>query len=273
MRASKKYRSQKSKVKSKNLKHCDPHISGAEGIYEDLKIYRITGKYIDRALSHSRGIPDKIVITMEKLKQKPEAICALPVATLKCISLSEAKKLIKNLLKTVSVSETAIKSAFKVLNSKQAMRGASLVRSVSGIRIEPDKTRGIRASRLGISLSAERILSSKLHKKSINNTTVKEAVMLASKVASCDEVIAELCISDDPDYTTGYISSGHFGYIRIPNIKHKGDRKGGRVFFVKEKADRDSLIKYLEETPVIINKISECMGVLSLDEILNCHNS
>ena len=50
---------------------------------------------------------------------------------------------------------------------------------------------------------------------------VKEALMLASKAASWPDVIAEVCISDDPDYTTGYIASKELGYLRIPNIKRE----------------------------------------------------
>ena len=60
----------------------------------------------------------------------------------------------------------------------------------------------------------------------LNNTTVKEAIILASKVAACRQVTAELCISDDPGYTTGYISSKKYGYVRIPHIKKKGEKNG-----------------------------------------------
>ena len=40
----------------------------------------------------------------------------------------------------------------------------------------------------------------------INTTTVKEALILASKLHHA-HIIAEVCISDDPDYTTGYFAS------------------------------------------------------------------
>jgi 6-carboxyhexanoate--CoA ligase len=132
------------------------------------------------------------------------------------------------------------------------MHGAALVLSESAVRVEPDRQRGVRVSRLGILREAERRLSRRLARKGINTITVKEALVLASKVASCGDVLAELCVSDDPDYTTGYVASRGFGYVRIPNIKHKGSSSGGRVFFTKEGADVTRIVEYLERTPMIV---------------------
>jgi 6-carboxyhexanoate--CoA ligase len=84
--------------------------------------------------------------------------------------------------------------------------------------------------------------------------------------------LAELCISDNPDYTTGYVALRKYGYIRIPHIKRKGRKNGGRVFFIEEHTDRDSVIEYLEKTPVLINKTSDCFGVCTIDEILGGYN-
>jgi len=94
-----------------------------------------------------------------------------------------------------------------------------------------------------------------LSKMRVDTTTVKEALILASKVASHPDVTAEICISDDPDYTTGYIASKQLGYLRIPNIKRRGEKHGGRVFIVKESADIDRLTNYLEKTPVIVSGV------------------
>ena len=132
------------------------------------------------------------------------------------------------------------------------MSGAALILSESGRRADPDKVRGIRVSRLGITEGAERGLARKLARKGINTAIVKEAIILASKVASCRGVIAELCVSDDPDYTTGYVASRIYGYVRIPHIKPKGSLSGGRVFFVDEMADAKSIIEYLEKRPVLV---------------------
>ncbi|HBR22823.1 MAG TPA: 6-carboxyhexanoate--CoA ligase [Nitrospiraceae bacterium] len=231
------------------------HISGAEGIYEKSEIQKICEKYIKRALTHPRGKPDEIVITIEKIRQKPKTISLLPVITLDCNSPEKAKKIITQKLESLGISKKAIDNGFVVLNSKKTMRGASLILLKSGARVEPDKERGVRVSRMGIEKSTEKNLSEKLSGAKISTTLlrrVKEALVLASKAASWPDVIAEACISDDPDYTTGYIASKEFGYLRMPNIKKVKEMHGGRVFFIRETADIAGLISYLERKPVII---------------------
>lgn len=270
MRASKKAKRQRAKTPINDSDSREIHISGAEGIYEEKEIDEVIRKYVDRALSHPKGSPDNIVISAEEIKQKPQTIRSLPVTTVTCRSTLQARSLIQNLLKICGISEKAMRASFFVTNSSDTMRGGALVLSGSGRRVEPDKVRGIRASRLGLTKSADKILSRNLAKHGINNITVKEAIILASKVAACPQVIAELCISDDPDYTTGYVSSKKFGYVRIPHIKKKGEKKGGRVFFLEEDADIDAVTGFLEKTPVIINSISPCFGVRTIHEIIDC---
>lgn len=143
---------------------------------------------------------------------------------------------------------------------------------MSGIRIEPDKQRGVRVSQLGITEKADKLLSEKLAKQKINIPNVKEAIILASKVASDQKIMAELCASDDPDYTTGYVASIKYGYVRIPHIKRRGDKKGGRVFFMADNAEVEETIHYLEKSAVLINRIAECSGVVFLHEILDSNN-
>jgi 6-carboxyhexanoate--CoA ligase len=154
-------------------------------------------------------------------------------------------------LSEAGLSREVIERGIRIAAGNEVMRGASLIRSVSGIRAEPDTLRGVRVSRLGIERSSERRLSRGLARGGINTSTVKEAVVLASKVASCGGVVAELCISDDPHYTTGYVASAGLGYVRVTKIKDPGSMSGGRIFFVEEKADVSPIIDYLEKIPVI----------------------
>jgi 6-carboxyhexanoate--CoA ligase len=81
--------------------------------------------------------------------------------------------------------------------------------------------------------------------------------------------VAEVCISDDPDYTTGYVASEYLGYVRIPHIKKKRDRRGGRIFFLKENADILHVISYLEKTPILIEGIKPCSGEKTIEGILD----
>jgi 6-carboxyhexanoate--CoA ligase len=228
------------------------HISGAEGIFDASEITRANGDLIKRALTHPRGAPDKIVITLEKVSGRPLKSAVLSVETAESASPDAARVLIRAKTVRLGISAPALAAAFRVLYSGNVMRGASLISSVSGKRLEPDKKRGIRVSCFGTDRASDAALSEKLISLGLNNTTVKEALLLASKVASCRDIIAEICVSDDPDYTTGYIASRKFGYLRILNIKKTGSMCGGRVFFVREGADTGRVISYLQNKPVVL---------------------
>ncbi|HYA12403.1 MAG TPA: 6-carboxyhexanoate--CoA ligase [Thermodesulfovibrionales bacterium] len=264
MRASKKLVTSHSSLVSPK----EVHISGAEGLYRKSDIPEIIEQYIERAFKHPRGKADKIIITIEDIKGKPETICALPVATIKNITPRGGRELAIHMLQSLGISKKAIERAFESVR-KIGMRGAAIITAENGKRLEPDRKRGIRVSRFGITKLAFKTLSSKLSKYGINTETVQEALILASKVSSCRHVIAEICVSDDPNYTTGYVASKKFGYVRIPHIKNKGSKNGGRAFFVKEGIDVGDIIEYLEKRPVIIGKVSFCEGVIPFNEILN----
>lgn len=254
MRASKNAKSIEHRAKGKKSNRQDIHISGAEGLYGFSEIEKITWAYFLRAVSHPKGKPDKVVITVEEVKEKPRIVGCLPFSTVPCNSTEEAQKVLMKLLSDSGVSRKAILKAFRLVSGRAAMHGAAMMRSGSALRVEPEKKRGIRVSRLGIQKDAGRRLSGRLSKKGINTATVTEAIVLASKVASCRGVVAELCVSDDPDYTTGYVASAKLGYVRIANIKQRGSLSGGRVFFIDERADAERIIKYLERTPVLVGK-------------------
>lgn len=277
MRASKqvqssklKVQSLKSKIENQKTKIKEIHISGAEGIYRKPEIQKILKQYIERALNHPRGKADKIVITIEEIREKPKTISALPLVTVENLSPIEGGKIARKLLQSERISRVAVDRAFELIK-KDGMRGAAIITAEKGKRLEPDAERGMRVSKLGITNLALKELSTRLSKKGINNETVKDALILASKVLSCDHVVAELCVSDDPNYTTGYVASKDLGYIRIPHIKRNGSKSGGRAFFVKEGTNVRDIIEYLERRPVIIGKVSLCRGIVSFDEILNSH--
>jgi 6-carboxyhexanoate--CoA ligase len=263
-------RASKTAVSRKRLAHGakEIHISGAEGLYEDSDIQKVVKSYVDRALAHSKGKADKITVTIEEIKREPIEISSLPISTLECDTPSEAEHQILHILFSLGISKKAVDTAFTAIRNS-GMRGATIITAQKGIRLEPDKKRGVRASKLGITKPASRSLSLRLARHGINTDVVKEALILASKVMAHRNIVAELCVSDDPDYTTGYVASKKYGYIRIPHIKKKGSRHGGRTFFMRESADAGNIIHYLEETPVIMVNASACKGVLSIDEILD----
>ena len=95
----------------------------------------------------------------------------------------------------------------------------------------------------------------------------REALALATKVAHAPGVVAELCWSDEPDYTAGYVASLQTGYVRFPRLKDIGDPKGGRVFFVNRDAlNMTKLIDYLQFCPVLIAAAGECRAAITPEE-------
>jgi 6-carboxyhexanoate--CoA ligase len=255
-----KMRASKKASRSRNVTLAEFHISGAEGIVGGSEIARANEALIKRALTHPRGAPDKIVITLEKISGTPLKSAVLPVETAASVSPDASRALISAKAAQLGISAPALTTAFRVLYSRNAMRGASIISSLSGKRLEPDKKRGVRVSCFGIDKTDDAALSERLRSLGLNNTTVKEALLLASKVASCRDITAEICVSDDPDYTTGYIASRRFGYLRILNIKKPGSMCGGRVFFVREGADTENVISYLQNKPVILQYGSKGSG-------------
>ena len=243
------------------------HISGAEGIFPGSAVDEVVRYYTERAMSHSRGTPAKTSITVEALKQPPVFLRSLRVRTLDSSNQVESEHAIRTLLERIGVSRRAIAAAFKVLRSSSVMRGAALVCSRGGCRLEKDRSRGVRASWLGISSRARATLIRKLAPYSIATDTVLEALTLATKVAAAPGVVAELCVSDDPDYTTGYLATKALGYLRLPFIKPRGDFSGGRVIFLKKGADPSSTMSWLEQTPVIMNATGKVGGPMPIRHI------
>jgi 6-carboxyhexanoate--CoA ligase len=263
MRASKKKQSDSQSCYENSIEcsRNEIHISGAEGLYIKAEITKAVEGYVKRAFEHPRGKPDCIVLTIEEIRQKPRRINSLPLHTVNSTNVRDARSFAKKSLQGVGISDAAIDSALDLVSTGSSMRGAALIIASSGKRIEPNRERGIRVSRIGISRPADTKLRQKLTRLTINTDTVREALVLASKVAACRPVIAELCVSDDPDYTTGYIASETLGYLRIPHIKKKKARTGGRVFFIHTESDKDEIIEYLEEIPVMVSTIAPCYGI------------
>lgn len=242
------------------------HISGAEGIYERNDLEDVVRGYTKRAFSHDRGRADQVRLSIEKLEDVPRKISSLPLCTVNTRNPQAAKKVAVRILSSVGITERAVEEAFKAISIGITMRGAMLM-DVEGVRLEPDLLRGVRVTRMGITKKASAILSRKLARLGINNNTVKEALILASKVHKYRLVLGELCISDDPNYTTGYVATRAYGYIRLPRIKKRGMPSGGRAFFIAG-GEVKELIKYLQSHPVMIHNIKPCKGIVAIDELL-----
>ena len=220
------------------------HISGAERIVKLEEVGTIAQSLADRALHHSKGTADFINITVDLIPpEKITYIDCLKVEEHKTGSISESHQLAIDLLQGPHISEAAVLKAISLLKSlDKSMRGAMLVDAITGERLDTGD-RGVRVSHM------DSFDSYALG----DNEHMREALVLASKVQSADGIVGELCWSDDPDYTVGYVACNGV-YHRLPNMKEFGSDIGGRVFFVRSDIDSESVIEYLERTPVLVQR-------------------
>lgn len=237
------------------------HVSGSERILDESNLGKTFNEMVYRALS-SYILPDSISINVEKIEN--DSVCyaeSLDIKTVKSPTPKCAEKNAKEILKANGIKTEIIAHAFNLLRCGPAfggnnMRGGIIMDAATGKRIEPDINRGVRVSRIDYADYARSCIEKALLIHDIFHHRVIDAVAIATKVCRRKETVAELCWSDNPDYTTGYVASRTSGYVRITNMKDKGSSRGGRVFFVNpEWFSLNDYVHYLERQPVIINKI------------------
>lgn len=226
------------------------HVSGAERIVEESEVSTVAKAMVERALNHAKGKPDFINVKVEAVNA-PRKLSALKVTTNEAKSPEEGWRIAADLLKSDGVEH--IDKLLELFKSTYSMRGAMLVDADTLQRLEPDPMRGVRATYMdresqGQGVGVERGVGVKDH--------YLEAIVLATKVANAPGIIAEICMSDDPDYVTGYVASKRLGYQRITSLKEKGDGAGGRIFLYRgPREEVAKTIEFLEKTPVLVTDV------------------
>lgn len=217
------------------------HISGAERLAPATELPQLASAMTSRALHHDKGRPDTIHITVDKIEESTISTVPALVPFLESNSSpGDARKLIAQRLHAAGIQAADI--AVEMAYSLTGLRGAALIDSSSGQRLDPNPARGVRVSTFdAISHPSKDCAKDHFH----------EALILASKVHSAPGIVAEICLSDDPYYTRGYLALDGI-FHRIPNIKDHGSTLGTRIFIVEPGTDIPELIDYLENTPVYI---------------------
>ncbi|WP_332694982.1 6-carboxyhexanoate--CoA ligase [Halalkalibacter lacteus] len=226
------------------------HISGGEQLSNYENINQSIHYLMEKALRHSRGKPDFMQIQFEAINEPVKQISPLPIRTHEVDSVKEGQALAWKLLEKSGVPHKVIHTVYKQMSEYSNMRGAILYNIYSGERIDYRGNKGIRVSRMDWD-NANFQEWAKLHQLPLTEK-VKEALVLASKVASHPSTIAELCWSDDPNYMTGYVASSKLGYQRITKLKEYGDDRGCRIFFVDNVTDLNTYIDFLEKQPIFV---------------------
>ncbi len=227
------------------------HVSGAERIVtsED-----IPSTFLE-LLRRPKGQYNEMVITLERIDQPVILERSLPISSFSFESVEKARKFAHQCLIDSGIKPDIAEKGISLLvkgpsPSGGNMRGAVLLDVDSGERVEPDPYRGVRTVRVDWMdrfKTAQYLPRTSLTERSL------DAIVIATKNIHCG-VLAELCWSDDPDYTTGYVASQVLGYVRIHPLKEKGTPIGGRVYFISGKKVEE-ITGCLEGKPVLVRSL------------------
>ena len=222
------------------------HISGAERIVPESSIPSLTAVLAERALKHAKGRPDFINIKVEAATE-PLRLKALAVSTYAARSPAEGWRIVRDLLSADGVAR--IDEVIDLFHETYGMRGAMLLDADTLERLEPDAARGVRATFMDAAESTAQAFSSE-------KNHYAEAVVLATKVAYAPGIVGEICLSDDPDYVTGYVASQRIGYARITCLKAKGDPAGGRIFLYRGPREKvGETIDFIQRRCVLVEEV------------------
>ena len=226
----------------------DAHISGAERIVLARDIPVLASALAERALHHAKGVPDEIHLKIE-VAENIKHLVSLPVSTYVTNTPAEGRAVAARLLSSAGI--TRIDEILARFQETYGMRGAMLLDADTLERLEPDPERGVRATYMDAYCNGQdaRCPSGDVRKKN----HFAEAVVLATKVANAPGIVGEICVSDDPDYVTGYVATKEIGYCRITTVKEMGDPCGGRIFLYR--GPREGVaetIRYLQKQCVLV---------------------
>lgn len=237
------------------------HLAGAERLVAGEEVAEVTAGLARRALNAAGGESVEIVCNIEKVDTAD-----IHYATLPCLhpynvkDYHEGRQLAKRLLEETGVANNVATEALNMLTAgpgpnKTVMRGAVILDVHMGERMERNPARGVRVTRMDLTAECHAKQSEVLAKAGLKHRRVIEALTLSGKVLSCPGIVAELCWSDDPEYTAGYVASPAKGYRRISELKPAGQAIGGRIFFVDfGNVELSEVVNYLEKKSVLFNQ-------------------
>lgn len=227
------------------------HISGAERIVAEEEIADNLSSLLQRALTHTKGKADFIQMTVEAVEASQIARAPfLPIVSFPVESAAQGREKALYVLEQAGVQRQAARAGLRMLTEmRENMRGAMVLSAETGKRMDQAGQRGIRVT--GMDVEDDAGFTQWLQRQDACNLHLREAAVLAAKVAAAPGIVAELCWSDDPEYIAGYVA-GKGMYHRISHMKEYGSAQGGRAFFVQAGTDLAALRAYLEEQIVLV---------------------
>ena len=224
----------------------EKHCAGAERMVNEENVLSVAQSLLERGLNRNGEMPDFVQLKIEKVNRSEVIeLEALPVRTIDVPDVTAGIAELRKILATMDVPH--VPEILELLQSRQNMRGAVLLDVDTLERLEPDQERGVRVTYM----DADAIEINPAIKNHF-----REALVLATKVAFAPNIVGEICISDDPDYVTGYVASKQIGYVRITRLKEVGSSFGKRIFLYRgDKNEATNCIEYLENRKVLVKNV------------------
>ncbi len=230
----------------------DKHVSGGERIVEKENLEEVILELLNRPSSY-----DFLNIKVQKLKEIDYIEKSLDIKSYTFDNYLEANNFAISLLENAGIPRKISENYIWLLHTGAGelgnnMRGAMIV-NLNGERLELDKSRGVRTT--NVDFLNRKNIEKILLEKGFSLRTL-DALALATKNLNHPDIIAEYCISDQQDYTTGYVAIKGL-YNRISPLKKLNNPKGGRIYFVRNNTDIDKLYNYLQNKSFLIKDLGE----------------
>ena len=247
------------------------HLSAAERLVEEPHLNQVVDEMVLRAKTKD---PNDIQISLDLV---PPNACrhvrCLPVQTVHTASPERSAALAAEILIRAGVSPKSALAGLAALRNGlgprgQSLPGASLWDKDTGERVEPDFSKGIRANRFDYSSTGAGVIESTMADYGLTYARTREALAVATKTVNSG-VTAEICWSSEPAYTTGYIASPRYGYVRLTGFKPYG-ACGGRICFIDLTAGSvEDYVERLEREFVLIEPPVVIHDPVSAEEFLD----
>lgn len=248
----------------------DRHLAGGEDIVPADEVADRVAELLERGLfPTTRGLDagTQPSITFRIDPVDPRTILPAPLLPVHCLStgtVSDTWGFVRHALAVLDAGGNRLNHGALFDRCRSLLSGArpvspgAFLLSPKGEPVETED-RGVRVTHFGIVRRIRDEMSSRaeVHGIGISRRFV-EALQIASKALHSSRVLLEFCLSDNPDYTTGYLAVRNVGYIRLPQAKPPGIPSGGRLYVVDREGDAGlpGLLDFLTRTPVLFTEPS-----------------